>query len=124
MKTVSRIALCGALLLAGLAGTATATADTDEGLAMKLVRSIEKYYGQNLAQVDSFLKQKYGIAGPMRKEGNKYTYMLPMKSPTCGSLLLFTDQNKVVDWHAMTWERTEDNMYGKACDDAFKHAKR
>ncbi len=124
MKTVSHIALGSALLLAALTGAATATADTDEGLALKLARSIEKYYGQNLAQVDSFLKQEYGIAGPMRKEGNKYTYMVPMKSPTCGSLLLFTDQDKVVDWHAMTWERTEDNMYGKACDEAFKHAKR
>ncbi len=124
MKTRFRVALAAALLLAGLAGPLLASADTDEGLAIQLARSIEKYYGQNLARVDSFLKQKYGIAGPMKKEGNKYTYMVPMKSPTCGSLLLFTDDNKVVDWHAMTWDRTEDNMYGKACNEAFRHARR
>ncbi len=100
-----------------------AIAANDEDVAITLAEKIEPFYGKNIKEVDKFLAENYGVAKPMKKEGSAYTYMVPVSDPICGSVKLDTSNHKITGVQTMSWNRGDDNLYGNACDLAFKHTK-
>jgi hypothetical protein len=93
---------------------------TEDQVAIKLAEAMEKFYGKNIKDVNKYLQQQYGIKTPMKKEGSTVTYIVPVSDPLCGSINLDTDGKQVVGLQTMTWNRNDENAYGRACELAFK----
>lgn len=81
---------------------------------------MEKFYGKGIGDVNAFLSREYGVKKPLQKDAGSYTYVVPVDDPFCGSVALETDGKQVVSWQTMTWKRSEENLFGSACDQAFK----
>ncbi|MGV6858969.1 MAG: hypothetical protein ACWA5X_08345 [bacterium] len=120
MNTFLPKGLATAATIITMATASNALANNAEKVAKDLATSMEKFYGKPISSAETFLTKKFGISGPSRKEGARYVYMIPAKSPTCGELTVDTDENNVYSWQTIIWDRTEANDPGRACDKAFK----
>ena len=123
MKTLGlRLTACAALITAVTAAPLQAAGMSEDQVAVKLAEAMEKFYGKNVSEAGSYLKKEYGVSKPMKKDGSQVTYIVPVSDPLCGSVALDTDGKKVVGLQTMAWDRKGDDVYGQACDQAFKHA--
>ncbi len=111
------LALSGLVLVQATA----VAANTGEDSSMQLAKSVERFYGKSIEEVDRFLASTYGVKGPTQQKGSNYDYILPLKDPICGGLTVQTDSSRnVTGWETTTWDRNEQHSYGKACAQALK----
>ncbi len=120
MNTVTPKGLATAAIITLSALAGSAQAGNADKIAQDIARSMEEFYGKPIGSAEQFLNKKFGINGPTKKEGARYVYMIPAKSPTCGELTVDTDGSNVSSWQTILWDRTEANDPGRACDKAFK----
>lgn len=118
MIKLPQLAVASSIL--ALASLAHAAPADENAIAQDLTRAMEKFYGQPIENANSFLAQKFGVKGPMKKDGSSFVYMVPASNPVCGELKLDVTNNAITSWQTITWQRTEDHQPGRACDQAFK----
>ncbi len=114
------LAACAVAVVAFLSTPAQSAGMTEDQVAVKLAEAMEKFYGKPISEVGAWLKKEYGVKKPMKQEGSQVTYMVPVSDPLCGSAIIDTDDDKVVGLQTMAWDRKGDNVFGEACDKAFK----
>ena len=114
------LAACAVAVAAFISSPAQSAGMTEDQVAVKLAESMEKFYGKSVSEVGAYLKKEYGVKKAMKEADSQVTYMVPMSDPLCGSVALDTDGKKVVGLQTMAWDRKGDNVFGEACDKAFK----
>ncbi len=119
-----RSAACAMLVAAFVTSPVQSAGMTEDQVAVKLAEAMEKFYGKSVSDVGKYLKKEYGVSKPMKKDGSQVTYIVPVSDPLCGTVALDTDGKKVVGLQTMAWDRKGDDVYGEACDQAFKHARK
>ena len=97
-----------------------AGSSSSDKVAIELSSAMEKFYGKGIGDVNAFLAKEYGVTQPLQKDGGSYTYIVPVEDPFCGSVALETEGKQVLSWQTMAWKRSEENLFGTACDKAFK----